>query len=273
MDACLLRKNDYICRQINKICQMFMSVGGFKATEEFHGDFLQNECSNDMKCLLECISRLSDLCFLVIDFSDRKIVYRSKNLLFVDLALKSDVQRENYNPFWSLMDQDDYNLMMEVEKAYEKFVRELKNDEKRKHTLVLNYHIWFRKQKQVVTQKFTPLRMRSDGSLWLGIFMMTISPNNSCRQIVVLGESFKYLYDLGKRKFLPYNEFVGLTLLEKAILLKTAEGLSTKKIASDLYKSVNTIKTHKERLFAKLNVNSMNEALALISSYNLFFEE
>lgn len=250
-----------------------MSIDNLKTNEEFHGDLLQNECANDIRCLCEGISRLSDLCFVVIDFSDHKLVYRSKNLLFVDLALESDVQRESCNPFWSLMDQKDYELMMVVDKVYESLVKELKNDEKCNHTFVMNYHIWFRKQKRAVTQKFTPLKIRADGTLWLGLFMMTISPNNSCRKIAVLGKGFKYLYDLSKRKFLPYNEFVGLTLLEKAILLRAAEGLSTKQIANDLCKSVNTIKTHKERLFAKLNVNSMNEALALISSYNLFFAE
>lgn len=82
-----------------------------------------------------------------------------------------------------------------------------------------------------------------------------------------------YSYDWDKRKFLPYLVSARLTIVEKAILLRFAEGLSTKQIANDLCISINTIKTHKERLFAKLNVSSMNEALAFVLNYNLFFVE
>ncbi len=226
-----------------------------------------------MKSLLEGISRLSDISFVIVDFSEQKLIYRSKNLLFVDMAFQSDMQRKSYNPFWSLMDQKDYNLMTEIEKAYKDLVSKLKDEEKRQHTFVMSYHIWFRKQKRVITQKFTPLKLHSDGTLWIGLFQMTISPNNTCGKAAVIGVDFKYSYDLSKRKFQPYNQFVGLTLLEKAILLRAAEGLSSKQIADDLCKSINTIKTHKERLFAKLDVSSMNEALAFVSNYNLFFEK
>lgn len=248
-----------------------MSENDIKATDDFYGKLLQRECLNNIKSLLECISRLSDISLVAADLSEQKLIYRSKNLIFVDRAFQSDIQRKSYNPFWSLMEQKDYNLMTEIEKAYKDLVCRLKDEEKRQHTFVTSYHIWFRKRKQVITQKFTPLKLHPDGTLWLGLFQMTISPNNTCGKTAVIGVDFKYSYDLSKRTFLPYNEFAGLTLLEKAILLKTAEGISSKQIADDLCKSINTIKTHKERLFAKLGVSSMNEALAFVSKYNLFF--
>ena len=41
-------------------------------------------------------------------------------------------------------------------------------------------------------------------------------------------------------------------------------------MAEELCRSVNTIKTHKSRLFEKLHVNSMAEALAFTANYDLY---
>lgn len=250
-----------------------MSGDNIKITDDLYDKLLQNECPNDMKGLLEGLTRLSDLCFMIADFSEQKLIYSSKNLLFADKAFRRDIQRKSYNPYWSLMDQKDYELMTEIAKAYKDLVSELKEDKKRQHAFVMSFHIWIKKQKRIITQKFTPLRLHPDGTLWIGLFLMEISSGNRCRKPAVFGVDFMYSYDWDKRKFLPYLVSARLTIVEKAILLRFAEGLSTKQIANDLCISINTIKTHKERLFAKLNVSSMNEALAFVLNYNLFFVE
>jgi DNA-binding CsgD family transcriptional regulator len=250
-----------------------MSEDNIKATDDLYDQLLQNECQNDIKGLLEGITRLSSLSLMVVDLTEQKLIYRSKNLLFADKAFQNEMQRKSYNPYWSLMDPKDYKLMTEIVKAYKELVRELKGDKKRQHSFVMSFHIWIRKQKRIITQKFTPLRLHPDGTLWTGLFQMTISSGNKCRKPAVLGADFIYSYDLSKRRFLPYQILAELTIVEKAILLRAAEGLSSKQIANDLCKSINTIKTHKERLFVKLGVSSMNEALAFVSNYNLFFIE
>ncbi len=250
-----------------------MGNDNFKTTDGFHDLSPQNECSDGMLKILDGVSRLSDLSFMAVTFPERKLIYKSRNLLFVNKATRKDMQRESYNPYWALMDQEDYDLMLDIEKAYQELVIGFKDEEKRQHTFIMNFSISFGNKKHIVTQKFTPLKLRDDGSLSLGLFMTTIAPNNSCKKNVVLGVDFKYTYDLNKRKFLPLEDYAGLTLMERGILLRSAEGLTTKQIATDLCKSVNTIKTHRQRIFAKLGVKSTNEALAFISGYNLFFDE
>ncbi len=247
-----------------------MSGDYIKASGDLCDELLLNECPNS---LLEGIMRLSGLSFMLVDFSEQKLIYRSKHLLFADQAFRSDRQRQSYNPFWSLMDQKDYQLTTEMVKAYKDLVGELKDEKKLQHSFVMSFHIWFRKQKRIVTQKFTPLRLHQDGSLWTGLFQMTICSGNKCRKPTVIGTDFRYTYDLNKSRFQTCQAFSELTIVEKAILLRAAEGLSSKQMANDLCKSVNTIKTHKERLFAKLGVSSMNEALAFVSNYNLLFVE
>ena len=45
--------------------------------------------------------------------------------------------------------------------------------------------------------------------------------------------------------------------------------MSNEEIAADLFISVNTVKSHKLRIFKKLNVNSIAEALVIIGNYHL----
>lgn len=52
-----------------------------------------------------------------------------------------------------------------------------------------------------------------------------------------------------------------LTATETAVLEKLSEGKSNKIIASDLFVSVNTVKTHVRSIFQKLNVNCRSAAV------------
>lgn len=52
-----------------------------------------------------------------------------------------------------------------------------------------------------------------------------------------------------------------LTATEASVLEKLAEGKSNKIIASDLFVSVNTVKTHVRSIFQKLNVNCRSAAV------------
>ena len=47
-------------------------------------------------------------------------------------------------------------------------------------------------------------------------------------------------------------------------------GMSTEDIADNLFMSVNTVKTHKEKLFKKLNASTITEALAAEDNDDVF---
>ncbi|MGN6426093.1 MAG: response regulator transcription factor [Leifsonia sp.] len=60
--------------------------------------------------------------------------------------------------------------------------------------------------------------------------------------------------------------FPGLTRREAEVLALVAEGLSNGEIASSLYVSVATVKTHINAIFAKLAVRDRAQAIALVRS-------
>lgn len=219
---------------------------------------------------LDATARLTNASMFVIDFAQHKMVYRTEDLLFVDEATKRDFQRDCVIPYWSLIHEDDLDIMLDTRKAYFDLVQTFNSKQKQNNIYIIDYRIKLRRRDYVISQKFTPLKFRPDGRLWLGLFSIRTSPNKSCDHIAVFGDGFRYVYDFEKKQFLPFAEKMQLTLMEKAILLRTTKGLTTEQIADDLCRSVNTIKTHKHRLFEKLHVTSMNEAISFVSNYDLF---
>ncbi len=76
-------------------------------------------------------------------------------------------------------------------------------------------------------------------------------------------------FDIGKKTYSEFDLGLVLSSVEKAVLQRAKKGMSSEEIAKDLGISVNTIKTHRMRIFKKLNVTSINEALTIISNYQL----
>lgn len=60
-----------------------------------------------------------------------------------------------------------------------------------------------------------------------------------------------------------------MSLVEKAILHRARKGMTNEEIAHNLFFSVNTVKTHRMRIFKKLKVDTITEALTVIANYQL----
>lgn len=64
-------------------------------------------------------------------------------------------------------------------------------------------------------------------------------------------------------------QYLGISERELEVLMLVAEGLSNKEIASKLFVSINTVKTHLSRLFEKLDVSRRTQAVEKAKSLNL----
>ena len=74
---------------------------------------------------------------------------------------------------------------------------------------------------------------------------------------------------LDEKEFIQVNEdkFSALTSREKQILSYIVEGYSNQKLSLEVGVSVNTARTHRNRIWKKLEISSLYEAI----KYNLFF--
>ena len=65
-----------------------------------------------------------------------------------------------------------------------------------------------------------------------------------------------------------WNSTIVLTETEHNLLMMSAQGYTTEEIADRLFRSVDTMKYHRKKLFRKLGVETISEALATVMSSN-----
>lgn len=66
-----------------------------------------------------------------------------------------------------------------------------------------------------------------------------------------------------------FTNIVQITDREKQILQEIARGLTSEKIAEELFISLSTVKTHRKNMFRKLNVNNVSELLKIAYATNI----
>lgn len=213
--------------------------------------------------------RINGQCGFIIDFDEHKILYRSEQMFYVDEATYNDVKRDCANPYWSLVSDETLAILLQIRNAYPPISELLPVEEYSKHVCIIDYPINIRGHKLYISQKFTPLQMRSDGITKVGLF--TINPSNKLNTecMIIAPDGRRFRFDLTWNKFVEFNLGKTLTVTEKAILFRAKMGMTNEEIANNLYLSVHTIKTHRVRIFKKLNVNSIGEALTVIGNYHL----
>ena len=91
-----------------------------------------------------------------------------------------------------------------------------------------------------------------------GVMYKSGQLENLLQAVISVSEGKQYFcnkYKLSNKKLSLHNDT--LSQREIDVLLKIADGLSTKEIAQHLYISENTVESHRQKLFAKLKAHNM----------------
>lgn len=128
--------------------------------------------------------------------------------------------------------------------------------------LIMDYRTTGKDGKYVrVIEQHKLLELDQSGNPWLSLSILDISPdqdlNSMCRYRLVntlTGE----LYHFPSSKLITEHK---LSFREQEILQLLAKGLISKQIADQLFISVNTVNTHRQRIIEKLEVSNTAEAV------------
>lgn len=218
---------------------------------------------------IDAMARLNNQSIFVVDVHKNKLIYKSERLLCIDEATDKDKKRDCENPYLELVSNETLEKLVLIREKYLWLNKKLCNNHFVNNICIVDYPILLRKHEFFITQKFTPITSGIDGIPQVGI-ITTCHSNKTEFECVVLNPSGEnYVFDFNKCQFTECNLSVALTCVEKAILQRARKGMATKEIAESLCISVNTVKTHRNRIFKKLHVNNISEALAVLSNYNL----
>lgn len=219
--------------------------------------------------VVDSVLHINNQSGFVIDFDAHKIIYRTEKLVYVDESTSKDIQRECSNPYWSLVSDETLQALLSIRSNYIEVGKGLSMEEFRNHICMVDYPIILHGHELFLMQKFTPLVVRNDGIVSVGLFTICYSNRKEIDSLIITTGEKRYRYDFVNEKYIEYRFDLVLSSIEKAILHRAKQGMSIKDIAKSLFVSENTVKTHRMRIFKKLHVDSITQALAVVDNYQL----
>ena len=141
-------------------------------------------------------------------------------------------------------------------------------DERKNYKLINDYRIKNRNGNYVrVIEQFQTLELDKHGNIWLALCVMDISPNQDLNMPL---QNKVINFKTGESYHFPEKtKEIDLSKREKEILGLISEGLMSKEIADNLFISVHTVNTHRQKIIEKLGVKNSIEAIKFAQNYRL----
>ena len=218
---------------------------------------------------IDAVARLSASTYFVIDLEEKKMVYKSKALLYIGDSTHKDKQRDCENPYWALVPDNVVDALIEVRKNYLHYCHLYGIKESGSHYSTTDFPIMINDKEFFVNQKFTPLLTYPDGTIKLGLIVVSHTNCKKLESNIVTDDGRVMNYDFDKRSYKNVTGISNLSRKEKIILSRMMKGMTNAQIAEELNICVSTVKTLRSRIFKKLDVKTMNEALTVVSKFHL----
>ena len=209
--------------------------------------------------------------YYVIDYDKKGFDYVSENPLFLCGNTPEEVKKMGYAFYFKHVIKEDIELLLKINTIGFEYYERVPVEERKDYTISYDFHLINKKgEKTLINHKMTPLFMNSKGKLWKAIAIVSLSSENKSGNIKVTNKknSKVFHYDL-KGDFWKELEVVKLTSREKEILKHSTRGNTINEIAEAIFVSPDTVKFHRKKLFEKLGVANISEAITYATNNKL----
>lgn len=229
-----------------------------------------SQTANYLKSII-AFTRLSNNCVFVTDYKEKGFEYVSDNPLFLCGYTVDEVQEMGYDFYLKCVTKKDIQLLLKIQKIAFDFYETIPIGERIDYSISYDFHLKNKEEKKIlVNRKLTPLFLTDSGKIWKAVSILSLSSSNDSGNVKI--------YKKGNQRYLQYNEEGGfwespqvieLTEREKEIIHLSIRGFKVDEIANHISVSANTIKFHKKKLFEKLEVDNIIEAMSFVKNNNL----
>lgn len=220
---------------------------------------------------LEAASRSIYHSTYVIDYAKQRFFYVSNNPLFLCGLSAEEVKALGYQFYLDYVPKEDLQMLLEINQAgFDFFTNKTLPEERIKCTLSYDFHLLNNGKKMLINHKLTPIVLTSEGKIWLALCTVSLSSRKSAGNVFLRKANDPEFWKYSRETQIWKKEAaIVLTNREKEIIRLSTQGFSVKEIADASNISINTVKDNKKRLFEKLDVNCIQEAILLASNHRL----
>lgn len=223
---------------------------------------------------LECIkafARITYKSIYVIDYEKKGFEYVSDNPLFLCGHTAKEVQELGYAFYFKYVTPNDLDLLLKINNAGFDFYDNIPVEERKNYTISYDFHLKNPNKNEIlINQKLTPLFLTNDGKIWKALCIVSLSNEQNCGNVKIYkkGGGVAFLYDLEESYWKKVEE-IKLTDREKEVLLYSTRGYKINEIAEAIFVSTDTVKFHRRKIFNKLGVSNIAEAVTYATNNKL----
>lgn len=248
-------------------------INDFFSSRNTVHDISNNELERTANYLepIKAFARVTYKSIYVINYKEKGFEYVSENPLFLCGHTAAEIKEMGYLFYFKYVLEEDQDLLLKINTVGFDFYEKIPLEERKIHTISYDYHLKNQGGKIfLINQKLTPLFLTDDGKIWKAICIISLSNEQSSGNIKIFkeGENKIFKYDL-KGNFWKKEEKINLSSREKEVLRFSIRGFTIKEIAENIFVSPDTVKFHRRKLFDKLEVANISEAIVFATNNKL----
>ena len=232
---------------------------------------LNYELVDQFVATLIAMSKVANQSVYIIDYNNQEFSYVSSHPLFLCGYKADQVKELGYNYFEKVVQKDDLDMLMEINKKGFEFFYNLPSELRTQCFISYDFRLKHKNGNTfLINHKLTHFYLTERGDMWLALCLINLSVNDKPGNVYIqmLNEPIKYSYSFKSKKFTHFQA-VTISDRERQILELAAQGYSAIDIATKIYIDINTVKYHKRNIFKKLGVKNISEAIYYASINNM----
>lgn len=220
---------------------------------------------------IKAFARTTYKSIYVIDYKEKGFEYVSENPLFLCGHAAQEVQEMGYAFYFKHVTPPDLDLLLKINTVGFEFYDKIPREERKNYTISYDFNLKNQEGKTIlINQKLTPLFLTNDGKIWKAICIISLSTEDSSGNIKIYkkGDNKVFKYNL-EGDYWEATEKIELSDREKEILQFSIRGYTISEIADTIFVSPDTVKFHRKKLFDKLEVANISEAIVCATNNKL----
>ena len=203
----------------------------------------------------------------VIDYKSKGFEYVSDNPLFLCGKTSDEVKAMGYDFYFEHVPKEDLELLLKINTAGFDFYEKLPLAERKQYTITYDFHLRTEEGKQIlINQKLSPIFLTDAGKIWKAICIVSLSTHQKSGNIKIYSSDTdkSFSYDVAGN-YWKKNGKIELSEREREIIHYSIRGYAIGEIAEKIFLSPDTVKFHRRKLFEKLGVANISEAISYVT--------
>lgn len=218
----------------------------------------------------EAFSRSTYQSVYIIDYYKQNFLYVSPNPMFLCGLKPQQMIELGYRFYLKYVPENEQELLLDINRVGFAFYNQIPMKQRKDWYISYDFHILNDGHPILINHKLTPLTLTSDGRIWFALCIVSASTHTTPGHIEMHHVStpdyfaFNPVTRRWDKKAMP-----SLTEGEKSVLTLSIQGYTMSEIADRIYLSPDTIKKYRKRIFEKLGVRNISEAIAAATNNKL----